>query len=120
MYKWNVSGSLGGAVSISGICPMKPNRETWMQASKKIKDLTRIPGVGKSIATDLIHIGIEKVEDLKGKDPYALYELSNRFAGAVQDRCLLYVFKCAVYFAETPAEKQDPEKLKWWNWKDRK
>jgi len=35
---------------------------------------------------------------------------SNRFAGVTQDRCLLYVFRCAVYFAET--ENPEPEKLK--------
>jgi len=85
-----------------------------------MKDLTIIPGVGKSIASDLWHIGIRKVEDLKGQDPEELYELSNRFAGSTQDRCLLYVFRCAVYFVETPKEEQDPEKLKWWNWKDDK
>ncbi|WP_177734368.1 MULTISPECIES: helix-hairpin-helix domain-containing protein [Flavobacterium] len=36
------------------------------------------------------------------------------------ERCLLYVFRCAVYFAETPMNRQDSEKLKWWNWKDKK
>jgi len=83
-----------------------------------MKNLTIIPGVGKSIASDLWHIGIKKVDDLKGQDPEELYRLSNSFAGKKQDRCLLYVFRCAVYYAETPEEKQDPEKLKWWNWKD--
>lgn len=82
-----------------------------------IKALTTIPGVGKSIAMDLYHIGIRQVNDLTGKDPQTLYDQSNRFAGCVQDRCLLYVFRCAVYFAETPADKRDSEKLKWWNWK---
>jgi predicted RecB family nuclease len=85
-----------------------------------MKNLTIIPGVGKSIASDLWHIGIKKVDDLKGQDPEELYELSNRFAGKTQDRCLLYVFRCAVYYAETPEDAQDPEKLKWWNWKDGK
>ncbi|MDT8402888.1 MAG: helix-hairpin-helix domain-containing protein [Bacteroidales bacterium] len=85
-----------------------------------IKNLTKIPGVGKSVASDLWHIGIKKVEDLKGQDPEELYELSNRFAGQTQDRCLLYVFRCAVYYAETPEDKRDPEKLNWWNWKDGK
>lgn len=83
-----------------------------------IKDLRKIPGVGKSIAIDLINIGIKKVEDLKGKNPSELYAESNRFAGCVQDKCLLYTFKCAVYFAETPVGKQNPELLKWWNWKN--
>lgn len=83
-----------------------------------IKELTQIPGVGKSIADDLVNIGIKSISDLKGKNPEALYNKSNRYAGAVQDRCLLYVFRCAVYFANT--RKHNPEKLKWWNWKDKK
>lgn len=77
-----------------------------------------IPGVGKSIATDLWQIGIGDIEDLKNKIPEALYERANRQAGRVQDRCLLYVFRCAVYYAETPEKKRQPEKLKWWYWKD--
>jgi hypothetical protein len=89
-----------------------------MTAAQTIKELSKIPGVGKSIATDLLNIGIRCMDDLKGKDPQILYDQSNQFAGCVQDRCLLYVFRCAVYFAETPANQQDGEKLKWWNWKD--
>ena len=88
--------------------------------SGDIKELMTIPGVGRSIANDLTNIGICSVRDLKGKNPQTLYEQSNRVAGCVQDRCLLYVFRCAVYFAETPEAKQDSEKLKWWNWKDAK
>lgn len=89
-----------------------------MNNSQAIKELKTIPGVGQSIANDLVNIGIEKISDLKGKDPEFLYDKSNQFAGAVQDRCLLYVFRCAVYFADTPQEELEPEKLKWWNWKD--
>ncbi|MCX6353138.1 MAG: pathogenicity locus [Bacteroidetes bacterium] len=81
-----------------------------------IKELCQIPGVGKSIANDLWNIGIYGIKDLVGKDPAVLYNQSNLFAGCVQDRCLLYVFKCAVYYANTPADKRDAEKLKWWNW----
>jgi nucleotidyltransferase/DNA polymerase involved in DNA repair len=77
--------------------------------------LTVIPGVGKSIAEDLNQIGIESVSDLEGKDPEQLYQLSNQQAGTVQDKCLLYTFRCAVYFAEGG---RDSEKLKWWNWKE--
>ncbi len=89
-----------------------------MTAVQIIKELKAIPGVGKSIATDLYNINIKHIDDLKGKDPQQLYDESNRFAGCVQDRCLLYVFRCAVYFAETPHHKLDSEKVKWWNWKD--
>jgi hypothetical protein len=81
-------------------------------------DLQKIPGVGKSIVQDLMDLGIFRVEDLKGRDPEKLYEDSKALAGAKQDRCLLYVFREAVYFAETKNPK--PELLKWWNWKDKK
>jgi hypothetical protein len=30
---------------------------------------------------------------------------------------MLYVMRCAIYFASE--SKPDPELLKWWNWKDR-
>lgn len=85
---------------------------------QSIKELTQIPGVGKSIANDLWNIGIRSIPDLKRRKPDELYDLSNRFAGVVQDRCLLYTFRCAVYYANTAPSKRDPEKLKWWNWKD--
>lgn len=80
-------------------------------------NLQTIPGVGRSIAKDLQNIGICSVDDLKGKDPETLYEASNLYAGKVQDRCLLYVLRTAVYFAEN--KNPDPKKLKWWNWKDK-
>ena len=84
---------------------------------KVLKELQIIPGVGKSVSEDLYNIGIRKVSDLKGKDPQKLYDKSNTFEGVVQDRCLLYVFRCAVYFAEGG---RNTEQLKWWNWKDTK
>ncbi len=91
-----------------------------MKTKQASELLTSIPGVGKSIAQDLVNIGIQKVSDLKGQNPQWLFDQSNKFAGVVQDRCLLYVFRCAVYYAETDERKRDKEKLKWWNWKDSK
>jgi hypothetical protein len=79
--------------------------------------LTEIPGVGKSIANDLNNIGITSVAQLKGNDPQKLYERICAHQGVVIDRCLLYVMRCAVYYASTVNPK--PELLKWWNWKDR-
>lgn len=84
---------------------------------KQIKELKQIPGIGVSIANDLINIGITKIDDLKNKDPQWLYNQSNKFAGVVQDRCLLYVFRCAVYFATE--NQHEKEKLLWWNWKEK-
>ena len=90
-----------------------------MNKDQSLKQLMTIPSIGKSIAHDLWNIGITCPDDLKGKDPEVLFDQSNRCAGAVQDRCLLYSFRCAVYFSETAPANRDPEKLKWWNWKDR-
>ena len=89
-----------------------------MTKEESLKQLRRIPGVGKSIAKDLWNLGIRKISDLSGQAPEQLYDLSNQLVGCRQDRCLLYVFRKAVYYAETPKEKQEPDKLKWWNRKD--
>jgi len=69
-----------------------------MTKEKSIKELTIIPGVGKSLATDLWNIGVTSIAGLKGQNPDKLYDLSNAYVGMVQDRCVLYVFKCAVYY----------------------
>jgi hypothetical protein len=80
-------------------------------------ELRRIPGVGVSIAQDLRSLGIERIEDLRGADPQALYDRLCAQAGGHVDRCMLYVLRCAVYYAsEFP---HDPELLRWWSWKDR-
>ena len=68
-------------------------------------------------ADDLRLIGIRRVRDLQGKNPEKLYAKLCKRTGRQIDRCALYVFRCAVYFASR--KKHDPAKLKWWNWKDR-
>nr|WP_286167134.1 helix-hairpin-helix domain-containing protein [Clostridium sp. D33t1_170424_F3] len=83
----------------------------------KDSNLLQIPGVGKTIAENLIHIGCPTIASLRGKDPEELYAKDCAWKGFQEDRCLLYVFRLAVYYAEN--ETHDPEKLKWWNWKDR-
>lgn len=84
---------------------------------QKLKALQEIPGVGKSIAEDLWELGIRSVADLKSKDPEVLYVKRCAQVGVQIDRCLLYVFRCAVYYSSTKRPK--PELLKWWNWKNR-
>ena len=83
-----------------------------------IKELMQIPGVGKIIAHNLWRIGINSIDDLKSYTADILYDLHNKERGAVQDRCVLYTFRCAVYYANTPKNMHKPELLKWWNWKD--
>lgn len=79
--------------------------------------LQSIPGVGPGIARDLEDLGFATVDDLRGQDPETMYQRLMNLRGCGVDRCVLYVFRGAVYFAEGGG---DPEKLKWWNWKDRK
>lgn len=80
-------------------------------------DFQQIPGVGPSIAWDLWNLGYRSVGELKNQDPEAMYLAHCHQQGETVDRCVLYVFRCAVYFASN--EAHDPELLKWWNWKDR-
>ena len=79
-------------------------------------DLRKIPGVGERTRESLINIGIRCVEDLKYKDPEELYEMDCKVIGFKEDRCQLYLFRMAVYYAENKVH--DKEKLKWWYWKD--
>jgi hypothetical protein len=90
-----------------------------MTAVRKVSDdLQTIPGIGPSLANDLRRLGIRRVADLRRRDPERLYDRLNRLTGVRQDPCVLYAFRCAVYFART--ERPRAALLKWWNWKGRK
>ena len=82
------------------------------------KNLQTIPGVGKSLSQDLADLGYSRVDELKSEDPEKMYQKLIELRGHHIDRCVLYVFRCAVYFASH--EIHDRELLKWWNWKDSK
>ncbi len=81
-----------------------------------LADLQRIPGIGPSLARDLYGLGIREVAELRGRNPEALYEELCEKTGQRQDRCVLYTFRCAVYYASESSH--DPALLQWWNWKD--
>jgi hypothetical protein len=85
--------------------------------AEAVRDLRRIPGVGASIAGDLWDLGYRSASELAGEDPEAMYRAHCDQRGVPVDRCVLYTFRCAVYFASNG--EHDPELLKWWNWKDR-
>jgi len=76
-----------------------------------------IPGIGPSLAADLRLLGYRAVSDLKDANPEAMYQRLCRLTGERQDPCVLYVFRCAVYYASRTRHR--PELLKWWNWKGR-
>lgn len=82
-----------------------------------LKAFRTIPGIGKACAQDLWNIGLRSVEDLKGKNPGELYEQLNAVTGMRHDICMLYTFRCAVYYASE--RHHDREKLNWWYWKDK-
>ena len=88
-----------------------------MKIVKEKTNLKEIPGVGKSIEKDLNDIGINCINDLIGKSPEVLYNNLCEFRKTRIDKCILYIFRCAVYFAENINYKE--EFLKWWNWKDK-
>jgi hypothetical protein len=88
-----------------------------LQKKQILNEFAQIPGVGKSIALDLWNLGLRSTSDLRGNDPEKLYAKFCKQKGGPVDRCLLYVFRCAVYFASH--KKHNPKLLLWWNWKDR-
>ena len=80
-------------------------------------DLQSAPGIGPSMARDLRDLGFHRLQDLHGADPQTMYDNLRVMRGGYMDRCVLYVFRCVVYFANN--SNHDRELLKWWNWKDR-
>ena len=70
------------------------------------RDLLTIPNVGKNTKEDLLKLGVTCVE-----------EKDCEIKKYREDKCQLYVFRQAVYYAEHETHEQ--EKLKWWYWKDK-
>lgn len=79
-------------------------------------ELEQIPGVGKTLAGYMRDIGINSVDDLRGRDAEDLYQQLCEYQGVKVDRCMLYVFRCSIYYASNT--EHDPELLKWYNWGD--
>ncbi len=79
-------------------------------------DLKNIPGIGKSIEKHLNNIGIHTIDDLKNQNAEDLYIKDALYKGFEDDRCLLYVYRLAVDFANN--DSLDKESLKWWDYKD--
>jgi hypothetical protein len=77
--------------------------------------LREIPGVGAATEGDLHALGIRVIPDLAGVDPEELFARLTKHQGGYTDRCNLYVYRCAVYYAEGG---RDPDWLDWWRWKD--
>ncbi len=91
-------------------------REALGELREAHRSLMTLPGVGKSIAVDLMLLGYRGPDQLRGEDPEELYRRMQALTEGPLDRCVLYVFRCAVHAAETP--DPHPDRLLWWNWKD--
>ena len=81
-----------------------------------MSDLTTIPGVGEKIERLLSDVGVTSIENMRKANPEQLYQKLCDMKAASVDRCVLYVFRCAKYYVLH--KNHDPERLKWWNWKD--
>lgn len=86
------------------------------QTTQAMAEFQQIPGVGPRMAQDLADLGYRGLNDLKHQDPEQMYQQLIALRGQHIDRCVLYVFRCCVYFVSQ--SEHDPELLKWWNWKD--
>ncbi len=80
-------------------------------------DLLTIPNIGEKTKQSLLNIGITCVQDLKGKRAEDLYAKDCLVKGFKEDKCQLYLFRMAIYYAEN--SNLEEEKLKWWYWKDK-
>lgn len=81
-------------------------------------ELRTLPGIGPRMSEDLRTLGVRSVADLRGRDPADMYRRLCALTGVRQDPCVLYVFRCAVYVAETSDSEVDLRR--WWSWKDRR
>jgi hypothetical protein len=95
------------------------HEETAMKEQREevLRELRRIPSIGKACALDLWNIGIRSISDLAGRNPAELYRTLNKVTGQTHDICMLYTFRCAVYFASEA--HPDKDKLNWWYWKNK-
>lgn len=81
-----------------------------------MSELRQIPNVGQQTEKELIAMGYTTLESLKGKKAEDLYREECALRGVEIDRCQLYLYRAVQYFVNT--ENPDPEKSKWWFWKD--
>lgn len=81
-----------------------------MPRRRKKSALEALPNIGPATAADLHTLGIRTPEQLKGCDPWELYDRLCRITGQRHDPCLLDVFIATVRFVEgAPA-------LPWWHY----
>ncbi len=75
---------------------------------KTVSQLEELPNIGKAIAADLRLVGIQRPQELIGRDPYQLYNNLCNTTGEKHDPCVIDVFLAVVDFMEGGKAKP------WW------
>ena len=75
---------------------------------ERVRVLTDLPNIGRTMAAELQRLGIAKPEQLKGRDPYVLYQELCMATGLRQDPCVLDTFISITRFMD------GDEARPWW------
>lgn len=78
----------------------------------KLQKLTDLPNIGPACATDLGLLGIKEPAQLRGKDPYEMYEQLCKLTAQRHDPCVIDVFISITRFMN--GEEAQP----WWKYTD--
>ena len=83
-------------------------------------DLLTVPGIGKNIKQDLIDIGIDCVEALRGQDRSSSTKrtASTRAASRTAASSTSYAVPSTMPTRPPGARPPDPQKCRWWYWKE--
>jgi hypothetical protein len=77
---------------------------------REVATLEDLPNVGSRVAGDLRRLGVRRPRDLRGMDPYAMFERLCSLTRRRHDPCLLDTFLSVVRFVEgAPARP-------WWRY----
>jgi hypothetical protein len=80
-----------------------------------MRELERLPGVGPIVAQELWNLGIRTIGELRKRDPEELYLLYQAGKSGLGHTTMLYMFRCAVFYASHV--DHNPDLLKWRNGK---
>ena len=79
---------------------------------ERVARLTDLPNIGVSLAGDLQLLGIDRPEQLRGRDPYAMYQSLCEITRVRHDPCVLDVFISVTRFMNG-----EPAAV-WWQFTD--
>jgi hypothetical protein len=74
------------------------------------RELEDLPNIGPKMAADFRMMGITTPKQLRGRDPFAMYEKLCKLTGVRQDPCVLDVFIAATRFVSGEPAKP------WWKY----